>query len=96
MTQKTHIFTQMMTFTMSGTCYRMVICPVGATYNHVVVFFLKEKKTAFELANIATFAIAKSVICFKFHISLIKIHVFSPMVTCTISGKCHHDVNLFR
>ena len=50
----------------------MVICPVRVTYNDVVVFFAQERKAAFELANIATFAIAKSLICFKFHILLKK------------------------
>ena len=47
----------------------MVICPVRVTYNHVVVFFAQEKKTAFKLQNRGTFAIAKSLICSKFHIS---------------------------
>ena len=55
--------------------YRMVMCPVRVTYNHVVVFFSQERKTAFKLANRATFVIAKSLICLKFHISLKK-HIF--------------------
>ena len=49
-----------------------LLCPVRVTYNHVVVFFAQERKTAFELANIATLAIAKSLISFKFHILLKK------------------------
>ena len=52
----------------------MFICFVRVTHNDVVVFFAKERKTAFELANIATFAIAKSLICFKFHILLKNTH----------------------
>ena len=71
----------------------MVICPVRVTYNHVVVNFAQERKTAFELPNIATFAIAKSLICFKFDISLKKysflprwLHVQSALhVTSTLS-----------
>ena len=47
------------------------------TYNHVVVIFAQERKTAFELPNIATFEIAKSLISFKFHISLKK-YTFLP------------------
>ena len=47
----------------------MVICPVRVIYKHVVVFFAQERKTEFKLGNVATFAIAKSLICFKFHIS---------------------------
>ena len=50
----------------------MVICPVRVTYNHVVIFFAPERKTAFELKNLATIAIAKSLICLKFGISLKK------------------------
>ena len=56
---------------------RMVICPVGVTYNHVVVFFAQERKTEFKLAYRATFAIAKSLMCFKFNISLKKSPVYS-------------------
>ena len=37
--------------------FRMVICPVRVTYNHVVVFFAQERKTAFKQTNGATFAI---------------------------------------
>ena len=36
----------------------MVACPVRVTYNHVVVFFAQDRKTAFKLPNRATFAIA--------------------------------------
>ena len=50
----------------------MVIGPVRVTYNHVVIFFAPERKTAFKLKNIATIAIAKSLISLKFHISLKK------------------------
>ena len=46
---------------------RMVISPVRVTYNHAVVFFAQDRKTVFKLANRATFDIAKSLICFKFH-----------------------------
>ena len=52
----------------------MVKCPVRVTYNQVVVFFAQERKTAFKLAYRVTFAIAKSLVCFKFHISLKNIH----------------------
>ena len=58
-------------FIFSNIC-RMVICPVRVTYNHAVVFFAQDRKTAFKLAKRATFAIAKSLIYFKFHISLKK------------------------
>ena len=61
-------------FIFSKIC-RMVICPVRVTYNHEVLFFTQDRKIAFKLANRATFAIAKSLICFKFHISLKK-HTF--------------------
>ena len=53
----------------------MVICLVRVTYaayNHAVVIFVQDGKTGVKLANRATFTIAISVICFKFHISLKK------------------------
>ena len=50
----------------------MVICPVRVTYNHVVIFFAQQRKTAFKLTNLATIAIAKFLISSKFHISLKK------------------------
>ena len=50
----------------------MVICPVRVTYNDVMVIFAPDRKTAFKLANRATFAIAKSLIYFEFYISLKK------------------------
>ena len=37
-----------------------------------VVYFAQERKTAFKPANLATFTIAKSLICLKFYISLKK------------------------
>ena len=37
--------------------FRIVICPVRVTCNHVVVFFAHEGKTAFKQTNGATFAI---------------------------------------
>ena len=46
-------------FNFSKIC-RMVICPVRVTYNHEVVFFSRERKTALKLENLATLAIAKS------------------------------------
>ena len=54
---------------------RIVICPVRVTYNHEVVFFAQERKTALKLQNLATFVIAKSPICLKFYNSLKK-HIF--------------------
>ena len=47
----------------------MVICPVRVTCNHVVVIFAPERKAALKLTNLATIAITKFLICFKFHIS---------------------------
>ena len=37
--------------------FRMVMCQVRVAYNHVVVFFVQERKTAFKQTNGATFAI---------------------------------------
>ena len=39
---------------------RMVICKGRVTYNHAVVFFAQDEKTAFKPGNRATFAMAKS------------------------------------
>ena len=55
-------------------------------------FFVQQRKTVFKLANRATFEIAKSLICFKFHSSLKNFSILGQMVTCTISGTCHHEV----
>ena len=71
------------------------MCPVRGTYNHVFTyryFFAQERKTAFKLANEALFSISESLICFKFHISPKTFNILGQMVTCTISGTCHHEV----
>ena len=56
-------------------------------------FFAQEKKTAFKLANEATFSISESLICFKFHISIKTFNILGQMTTFTISGTCHHEVS---
>ena len=50
----------------------MVIGPVRVTYNHVVVFFAQEKKQRLNKQMEQYSRFAKSLICFKFHISLKK------------------------
>ena len=74
----------------------MVVCPVTGTYNHVWIFFCSRTRKVFKLASRASFGIAKWIICFKLLSSLRKLS-FSrncQMVTCTISGTCHHETNL--
>ena len=78
---------------------RMVICPVRVTYNHVSIFVCSRTKKAFKLPGRATFAIAKLLYLFIIA-QLTRIFQFlSPichMVTSTISGTCHQQVNLAR
>ena len=80
--------------------YQMVICPVRRTYNQVQIFFcFRMKKTALKLASLAIFC--------NFYLPIL-VQNFSilsdtwilvqncQMVTFTIIGTCHHEVNLVR
>ena len=59
-------------------------------------FFAQERKAAFKLGNEAIFSISDSLICFEFQNSLKNFNILSQMVTCIISGTCHHEVRSRR
>ena len=78
---------------------RMVICPVRVTYNHVSIFLCSRTKKAFKLPCRAAFAIPKFPYLFRIPQLARKFQFLSPichMVTSTIRGTCHHEVNMAR
>ena len=77
----------------------MVICPVRVTYNHVSIFLCSRMKKSFELPKLVTFAIPKFPHFFRIAQLTRKFQFLSKichMVTSTISGTCHHEVNMAR
>ena len=78
---------------------RMVICPVRVTYNHVSIFLFSRTKKDFKLPSRATFAIPKFQYLFRIAQLTRKFQFLSKhcqMVTSTISGTCHREVNIGR
>ena len=67
------------------------------TFKHVWFFCSKNERNALELASGATFAIAKSLYWFQvsyiFRSGILIFFRKCQMVTSTIIGTCHHEVN---
>ena len=78
---------------------RMVICPVRMTYNHVSIFLCSRTKKDFNLPSRGTIAIDEFLYLFRIAPLNRKFQFLSRichMVTSTISGTCHHEVNTAR
>ena len=78
---------------------RMVICLVRVTYNHVSIFLCSRTKKAFKLPSRGTFPIAEFPYLFRIAQLTRKFQFLSKlcqMETSTISGTCHHEVNMVR
>ena len=73
--------------------------PSEWTYNLVSIFLCSRTKKTFKLPSRATFAIAKFLYLFTIPQLTLKFQYLSricQMMTCTISGTCHHEVNYPR
>ena len=74
----------------------MVVCPVKGTYISLQILLLKIAKGMSKLASQTLFAIAKCLYLFQITQFLSEIFIFLSkynMVTTTIIGTYHHEVN---